>query len=120
MSMQYWYTHGVYPKLQQSAAGEGGPTPSTLHPLQLVECVQEVGDLIYIPEGWWHATLNTGDGVTLSVAAQRDNAVTTLEANYAHAAAIKQAGKHAEAAAAFERIVHQVPDHAESWCVRMR
>lgn len=67
------YEHGVYPKLKlkqqqqqqhpQQRQAPGGDDVTT--PLE--ECVQEVGDLIYVPEGWWHSTLNTGNGVTLSV-----------------------------------------------------
>ena len=33
-----------------------------------VQCVQRAGELMYVPEGWWHATMNNGD--TLAVALQ--------------------------------------------------
>ena len=34
-----------------------------------LECLQEAGDIVYIPEGWFHATSNLGE--TIGVAAQR-------------------------------------------------
>lgn len=30
------------------------------------EFVQEEGDLLYVPMGWWHGTLNLGEGVAIS------------------------------------------------------
>ncbi|CAK0849712.1 unnamed protein product [Prorocentrum cordatum] len=35
-----------------------------------LECIQEPGDVLYIPEGWYHAVLNLADSVALS--AQHD------------------------------------------------
>ena len=35
---------------------------------EVVECVQRAGELLYVPEGWHHATLNYGE--TLAVAQQ--------------------------------------------------
>ena len=34
-----------------------------------LECIQREGELLYVPEGWYHATVNLGD--TVAVASQR-------------------------------------------------
>jgi len=47
-----WLTK-VWPKLKG--------TPRAPH-----ECVQRPGDVLYLPEGWWHATLNLGDTIAVS------------------------------------------------------
>jgi hypothetical protein len=43
-----------YPGLQTLPEG------STARPL---ECIQQTGELLYVPEGWYHATVNLGDTV---------------------------------------------------------
>ncbi|CAG5132383.1 unnamed protein product [Candidula unifasciata] len=42
-----------------------------------IECVQQPGEILYLPEGTYHATLNLGD--TIAVAMQKKNAVTKAE-----------------------------------------
>jgi len=49
-----------YPGLMTLAEG------SAARPL---ECIQREGELLYVPEGWYHATVNLGD--TVAVASQR-------------------------------------------------
>ena len=34
--------------------------------LQPLECVQREGDVLYVPEGWYHATVNLGDTAAIS------------------------------------------------------
>lgn len=43
------------------------PTWNRTERAALMECVCEVGDLLYIPGLWWHATLNIGETVFMSV-----------------------------------------------------
>ena len=43
-----------YPGLQTLPAG------SHARPM---ECIQQAGELLYVPEGWYHATVNLGDTV---------------------------------------------------------
>ena len=35
--------------------------------LGLVEFTQDAGEVVYLPEGWWHAVLNVSDDVTMAV-----------------------------------------------------
>lgn len=39
-------------------------------PLRPFECVQEAGDVVYVPAGWAHAVLNTGRNVTVGAAVE--------------------------------------------------
>eukprot|EP01125_Pyxidicula_operculata_P009508 TRINITY_DN312_c0_g2_i1.p1 TRINITY_DN312_c0_g2~~TRINITY_DN312_c0_g2_i1.p1 ORF type:complete len:410 (+),score=84.23 TRINITY_DN312_c0_g2_i1:62-1291(+) len=42
----YWWTD-VYPNLKNVASS-----------LQMIECIQEPGETIFVPSGWWHAVVN--------------------------------------------------------------
>ena len=33
------------------------------NPARPMECIQKEGELLYVPEGWYHATVNLGDTV---------------------------------------------------------
>ncbi|XP_055882037.1 uncharacterized protein LOC106054114 isoform X2 [Biomphalaria glabrata] len=57
-----WFHH-VYPELTE----EEKP----------IECVQQGGEILYLPEGMYHATLNLGD--TIALAIQKKNATTEIE-----------------------------------------
>jgi len=55
-------------------AAPGAPIPDTVHPLssaidwaEVLEggCLQRPGDVVYVPRGWTHATLNIGDAVAV-------------------------------------------------------
>jgi ribosomal protein L16 Arg81 hydroxylase len=43
------WLHDVYPKVKDDDATKP------------MECIQYAGDVIYVPEGWYHATVNLGD-----------------------------------------------------------
>ena len=43
------WLHDVYPNVKDQSA------------FKPMECVQRPGDIIYVPEGWYHATVNLGD-----------------------------------------------------------
>ena len=45
----YWWER-VFPGLKARAAELG-----------MVECYQEEGEMMYVPQGWWHAVLNVSD-----------------------------------------------------------
>lgn len=57
--MLSWYSH-VY--RAHWAAPEG--QPAGVDGLQ--QCMQEQGDLLYVPQHWWHATLALGEGLGIS------------------------------------------------------
>ena len=66
------WIHDFLPSLlSPSAKRQPGEKPP-------LSCVVEAGDLIYIPDGWYHATVNLGEGV--GVAAQSVVAQTKLQA----------------------------------------
>ena len=50
----YWWSEH-YPRLVSSGSGAA---------LGMVECVQQAGEVIYVPEGWWHAVLNVSPWTT--------------------------------------------------------
>jgi hypothetical protein len=47
-----------------------------------LECVQLEGELLYVPEGWYHATVNLGD--TVAVASQRSHDQSTAASDMIH------------------------------------
>jgi len=54
-----------------------------LPPGGVLECTQQPGDVIFVPEGWWHATLNLGEVLAvaqLSSTAHTDADLTTAQA----------------------------------------
>nr|KAG5690113.1 hypothetical protein BaRGS_010704 [Batillaria attramentaria] len=59
-----WYEH-IY--LSQKLTEEDKP----------LECVQEAGEIIYIPEGYWHAVINIGDTIGMTLLARKP--VTVLQ-----------------------------------------
>jgi hypothetical protein len=38
-----------------------------LPPGDVLECTQQPGDVIFVPEGWWHATLNLGEVLAVAM-----------------------------------------------------
>lgn len=53
------WLHDVYPKIKDDES----TAP--------MECVQYAGDMIYVPEGWYHATVNLGDTASISQQTKR-------------------------------------------------
>ena len=99
--MRYWLDKGVYPKLN--------PDEKPL------ECVQKPGELIYIPESWWHGTINEGESTTLSVAAQLRKPATKHERDIGKVAEYKNAGKNNKAYKLLQKLTKSLPNHAEAW-----
>ena len=107
MRMRYWLNEGVYPKLQKNS---------------LLECVQYPGDLIYIPESWWHGTINEGSPITLSVSAQLKQPVTDIEKLILQASLEKDNGKNNRAHETLQTLLKKIPvSYAQKnclvWCV---
>jgi oxalate decarboxylase/phosphoglucose isomerase-like protein (cupin superfamily) len=50
-----WFLEEL-PKLREEAESLG-----------LLEFTQEAGEVVYLPEGWWHAVLNVSDDVAMAV-----------------------------------------------------
>mmetsp|Transcript_25684 Transcript_25684/g.32750 ORF Transcript_25684/g.32750 Transcript_25684/m.32750 type:complete len:89 (+) Transcript_25684:574-840(+) len=50
--LTYVRLHTEYPKLPKGS--------------KLMECVVQPGQVLYIPDWWWHATLNIGETVFIS------------------------------------------------------
>lgn len=61
VSIQEWLST-IYPEIKRQAGGGSKQVPLPL------ECTQHAGQLIYIPEGWYHATVNLVE--TIGVARQ--------------------------------------------------
>ena len=103
MRMRYWVEKGVYPKLEDDE--------------KPLECSQREGDLMYIPEGWWHGTINEGSPITLSVASQRRVGVTDLERRLAAASDAKNKGKNNKSYKLLRRLLKDHPKNAEAWYI---
>ena len=101
MRMRYWLNEGVYPKLKKSE--------------KPLECIQQPGELIYIPESWWHGTINEGETTTLSVAAQLRVAATTEEKYLLKASEYKNSGKNKKAYTKLKKLIAKQPNHSEAW-----
>ena len=62
----YVWMQNVYPKLASLPPAPVDPsadTASTSPYSRPLECVQRPGDIIYLPEGWAHMTINIGEAV---------------------------------------------------------
>jgi oxalate decarboxylase/phosphoglucose isomerase-like protein (cupin superfamily) len=100
MRMRYWLSDGVYPKLTFG---------KKTNDQQMLECVQYPGDLIYVPESWWHGTINEGKPITLSVAAQLVDPVTEFERMMLSASLDKNSGKNNRAFKTLQTLVKKIP-----------
>eukprot|EP00937_MAST-01D_sp_MAST-1D-sp2_P003305 g3305.t1 len=81
-------------------------------------CVLEPGDLLHVPESWYHATLNLGESVGVAgqgpastAAQQRLNEVEELAGRGMQAS---MQGRGAEADRLIKRALKLAPDHAET------
>ena len=81
-----------------------------------VECTLEGGDLLYVPESWYHATLNLGESV--GVAGQRRAPATALQAAWQAAEAAAMSGDAAEGARRHEDVLRLDPVSVEAWHMR--
>jgi ribosomal protein L16 Arg81 hydroxylase len=98
--MRDWYDR-VYPKFREDELPN--------------ECQQLPGDLIYIPDGWWHGTLNEGSPLTVGVAAQRKQVLTEREALLDELSKAKDARQVDEVIRVHKEISNKFPQNAEAW-----
>ncbi|CAH3170165.1 unnamed protein product, partial [Porites lobata] len=67
---------GVWPSFSQlDWINKVYPNPSPKD--KPVECIQEEGDILYLPESYYHGTVNIGD--TMAIGIQKYNAATKIE-----------------------------------------
>jgi len=98
--IEWWQTVYV-PKLRERH--DGGLVAGA----GLLQCMQERGDLLYVPQFWWHATLALGEGVGVS-----GQFVRQTHEILARATALAQAGRDLEAAELY-RVVLDHRDEVE-------
>eukprot|EP01048_Picozoa_sp_COSAG05_P010779 COSAG05_NODE_971_length_6368_cov_3.026320_3_plen_515_part_00 len=124
----YWLSD-VYPRLAESH--------------KPVECMQHPGDLLYIPEGWYHAVLNVDDVVAVtfqngtyntefqklitshSTLEDRERARSAnqewghqsdrLDLNYFIGISLLQRNRFVQAAQEFRKVVDADPNYAAAW-----
>lgn len=103
MSMDRWLRKWVYPHLS--------------HDERPLECVQRAGELVYVPESWWHGTINNGKPFTLSFAAQLKRPETRNERRMLQGLEHKNRRRYKKAVSILRRLVKAVPEHTEAWYV---
>ena len=67
-------------------------------------CIQNAGDLLYVPQHYWHATISLAEGVAIS-----GQFVRRTNAMLGKATKLAQEKKYAEAASAYSKVL----DHAD-------
>ena len=97
------------------APGPGGYRAlRAARPEALRECVQESGDIMYVPEGWYHATLNVGE--TLAVGGQeqwpKERRLAAARAAFERGGGAARAGLEAHKRLGIAQ--HQAPELARS------
>lgn len=79
---------------------------------ELIECVQRAGELLYVPEGWYHATLNYGE--TLAVAQQARIGSSEWYRLRLLGTQLANAKAFAEAVEVMEATLEKFPERAEA------
>eukprot|EP00662_Eupelagonemidae_sp_cell21_P031959 gene31959-20081_t len=77
---------------------------------QPLSCVCEPGDLIYVPESWYHATLSIGEGVGIS---GQNMPTTEIQKHWFEAAKSKKDPNNA--LTHYKAIARLQPDNKEAW-----
>ena len=99
--------------------------------LEYHQCVQRPGEMMYVPDTWWHGTLNIGEvmavgwqkssstcrlGEKLQQANALDNAISALEYKGGQYRAIEETmPMHRDLVAKWRRIVDMVPNSSSAW-----
>lgn len=56
VTLMEWLTSGYYEEMYDKYSGKG-----------LVECTCREGEIVFVPRGWWHCVINTGETTTVAV-----------------------------------------------------
>ena len=101
--MRFWLDEGVYPRLRADEMAE------------MLECEQHENELTYVPEGWWHATINEAP-LTLSVASQRRDGASGAYEQLVQESARKMGKRRFEDALGLLRNATTLyPSYAQLW-----
>ncbi len=97
----------------QHSRGEGEPAAAgTESGSKMLECVQRPGELLYVPEGWHHATLNYGE--TLAVAQQARIGRSEWYRLRLLGTQLATAKAYADASEVMEATLQKYPEQAEA------
>jgi tetratricopeptide (TPR) repeat protein len=104
---------GMQSWLAQRSRGEGEPAAAGSDSgSEVFECVQRAGEILYVPEGWHHATLNYGE--TLAVAQQARVGRSEWYRLRLLGTQLANAKAFAEASEVMETTLAKYPDRAEA------
>lgn len=81
-----------------------------------IQCIQQENEVLYVPEGWYHATVNLGN--TVAVASQRTGSLHEVHELWSTAKEFEGAGDYANALAQWDAILSIDPNHAEALYAR--
>lgn len=90
-------------------------TVRRMHSADLIQCTVGPGEVLFIPEGYHHATLNLGEGV--GVAGQVKQPLTRVQQALERGNAAHGRGAFAEAADAYAEAAKEMPEAADTWYV---
>ena len=104
---------GMVTWAERRASGEGDAAAAGSESgSELIECVQRTGELLYVPEGWYHATLNYGE--TLAVAQQARIGSSEWYRLRLLGTQLANAKAFAEASEVMEATLEKYPERAEA------
>ncbi|KAL4226395.1 hypothetical protein ACF0H5_014378 [Mactra antiquata] len=88
---------------------------------KMLECIQEAGEILYLPESWYHGTINLGDTVAIGI--QKKEANTHIEKLFYREGKVAKTLRNKnrteklnimkERLKILEEILHLLPDSAE-------
>jgi|EP01044_Picomonas_judraskeda_P010727 tetratricopeptide (TPR) repeat protein len=98
----------------QHSRGEGEPAAAgTESGSEMLECIQRPGEILYVPEGWYHATLNYGE--TLAVAQQARVGRSEWYRLRLLGTQLANAKAFADASEVMEATLRRYPEQAEAY-----
>eukprot|EP01043_Picozoa_sp_COSAG02_P066047 COSAG02_NODE_10153_length_2007_cov_53.860063_1_plen_498_part_10 len=104
---------GMQSWVWQHSRGEGEPAAvGTESGSEMLECVQRPGEVLYVPEGWHHATLNYGE--TLAVAQQARIGRSEWYRLRLLGTQLANAKAYADASEVMEATLQKYPEQAEA------
>lgn len=104
---------GMWTWADQRSRGQGEPAAVGIESgSELIECIQKPGDILYVPEGWHHATLNYGE--TLAVAQQARVGLSEWYRLRLLGTQLANTKAFAEASEVMEETLARYPERAEA------